>query len=491
MANRNFENVKRMIANISEDTYKTAEQGGGGVIKVDELPEVGEEHTVYELTQEIAGNFPYLFTEIDPSKLYLTSDRPVIVVENEEDVNFDNLQMETYPENSYVVVYVTTTNKVYKCYWYSREVPYADPFEKDEIFPEAEGTYKYPSSKASFAILKDFDYAVDDSGETPRLVGVGHFLDGTEFNYVNSNNVVPLVLTNATNKLYLLHPNGLYGAFECQFGSSLPTAKEAVDNHMVAEDGQLIYPIIIDNVACMNSTSGDDYYWDSDQQKFGVIHEEADFQEYTGPLEWVENIIKVVNKIDLSLINTYSVFAPQSAHAETSYWYYSNGKWINMDKSQTTNSCAIINVEGKKFNPAKFLTLMETKLEGTGMTVNTEVYLSNVAIFPSLDSLKQNSYGDNICYRNPMIKSDGGCSGLYLTVFNNSILYDLLGQYTGSLTDYYTNEEVVQYFSENIIHNDYGSGNVLCLMQIPTDTVDNGKSLFIYLTEEEALSIFD
>lgn len=30
MANRNFKNVKRMVANISEDTYKAAEQGGGG-----------------------------------------------------------------------------------------------------------------------------------------------------------------------------------------------------------------------------------------------------------------------------------------------------------------------------------------------------------------------------------------------------------------------------------------------------------------------------
>lgn len=30
MANRNFKNVKRMVANISEDTYKAAESGGGG-----------------------------------------------------------------------------------------------------------------------------------------------------------------------------------------------------------------------------------------------------------------------------------------------------------------------------------------------------------------------------------------------------------------------------------------------------------------------------
>ena len=423
MANFKPENVKRFVEDISKVVAKNAYEGNGGTVVVNELPKAGEPPTISELHQAMHADFPWLLTDIGINTNYYPSfGTQFIVVENEEDVTYDNLHMrDTIEENHYIGVYVKNTNKVYKCSWRTDEVE-AYVFEKYEIHPNQNKVYDVADYHV--VLLSDFDYHVDSTGGTPTPDGTGHSLDGTEFNYIDGSEIVPLVLMNATNK----------------------------------KIGLSVYTLI------------------------------GDYDYTEEPVS--EN--EIVNKITLDVSNMDSaVFMPREAYTEVSYWYYSNDTWVNMDASQTTDYCAIINVEGKTFNPTKFLALMETKLEGTGMTVNTEVYLSNVAIFPSLDSLKQNSYGDNICYRNPMIKSDGGCSGLYLTVFDNSILYDLLGQYTGSLTDYYTNEEVVQYFSENIIHNDYGSGNVLCLMQIPTDTVYNGKSLFIYLTEDEALSIFD
>ncbi len=52
MANRDFKNVKRMISNISEDTYEAAESGGGGSEYVDHITLA---YGTTELTEEQIG----------------------------------------------------------------------------------------------------------------------------------------------------------------------------------------------------------------------------------------------------------------------------------------------------------------------------------------------------------------------------------------------------------------------------------------------------
>lgn len=303
---------------------------GGGTVVVDELPETGEEHTIYELHQEIQGDFPWLLTEFDRSEEYPTPRGCMIVVETLEDA-----QAMENPKHIDVVFWVRSESKAYQCFvgkggiW----VEFAEVVPVDNI---------YGSQLGYFAILKDFDYHITTSqpGEEqfePILDGTGHFLDGTEFNYENESGYIPLVLTAAKNPIALL--DSLIGRENCQDindTSELPTAKQAVDGNMCNIDGNVLYPTNIslqNKLVYWNKPETDTYSWNSEFQYFVNLESENPAQ-YTGELEWNTLPLTVVNKIDLSLDlgkrNVYT-FAPQPAHTEVSYWIYANGEWVNTE----------------------------------------------------------------------------------------------------------------------------------------------------------------
>ena len=336
MANRDGKLILRTLKNISASIEV---DGGGGTKVVTELPEVGEEHIVYELHQEVPADFPWLLTMFDRNGVYPHPKFSVIVVETEEQNTQEYLKLDG---DTNCFVYVKTTNKVYS--WTIGE----DFYNIEEIVPD---DYIYYASKYTFAILKDFDYHVTKAqpGEEhhdPILDGTGHFLDGTEFNY-DSESGVPLVLTDAKNPIGL--NNHLLGIGNCQNindTSELPTAKQAVDGNMCDVDGFVDYPIYItlqNKLAYWNETETDTYSWDQRKQKFGVVGSTS-FVEYTGELQWDTETISVINKIDASLLDigrVIPVFNPQPAHTEVSYWIYSNNEWVNIDEIPDPNTVKI------------------------------------------------------------------------------------------------------------------------------------------------------
>lgn len=193
--------------------------GSGGPIIVTELPQVGEEHTVYELHETKIADFPWLFTEIDESGGYPQPSDPLVVVENEEDVTYENLKIRSIEPMATVGVYVKATNKVYQCWWEEAEIGEQGApdyfFQKEEIIPKQD--ILYGIGKTLFVILKDFDYHISSGEESDFLDGTGHFLNGAEFVY-DGYDVVPLVLTNATNKkIGLDTKETLVGTFEPEF----------------------------------------------------------------------------------------------------------------------------------------------------------------------------------------------------------------------------------------------------------------------------------
>lgn len=370
MANRDGKLILRTLKNISASI---SVDGGGGTVVVTELPEVGEEHTVYELHQEMPADFPWLLTEIDRTGIYPMPDYPFIVVETEEQVTQEYL---AFPDDySGVIVFVKNTNNVYVCHIEHLEDD--DSFVKNIVLPKEHSLYN------NIAILKDFDYHVTDTskGQEPTrkpaiiLDGTGHFLDGTVFNYDDRSNVVPLVLTEAKNPIVLsdkLIGSGNYK--DINNTSELPTAKQAVDGNMCDIDGNVIYPVFINTqnkLGYENETRTDTYSWNSEFQYF-VDLEVEDVPEnpahYYGPLEWTTYPISVVNKIDLSLLDIAElVFNPQPAHTEISYWIYTGEEWVNMDEIGQISNTGAIFVEADSF-----VDLTQEKFYGNGKELEVE-----------------------------------------------------------------------------------------------------------------------
>lgn len=183
-----------------------------GSIVVTELPKVGEEHTVYELQETKVADFPWLLTEIDDSKGYPFPKLPLLVVENEENVTYENLKIRSFEANQHIGVYVKATNKVYGCMWEYAEI--GEPGDQDYTFIKEEAIQKdniYSIEKTRFVILKDFDYHSTSGEESDTLDGTGHFLDGTEIDYEDYLGIVPLVLTDATDKKIILDNKAFIG----------------------------------------------------------------------------------------------------------------------------------------------------------------------------------------------------------------------------------------------------------------------------------------
>ncbi len=239
-----------------------------GSVVVTELPQVGEEHTIYELQETKVADFPWLLTMFDRNAFYPTINRPFVVIETEEQNTQEYLKLDG---DTNCFVYVKTTNKVYS--WKIGE----DVYSVEEIEPE---DYIYYDSKYAFAILKDFDYHVTTTqpGEEyhdPILDGTGHFLDGTEFNIEDGWwDVVPLVLTDATNKEVLV--NGSLIGFE-----------------EVTSETPLENPVQVDKI---------------DLSILTYLDERKDV-----------------------------IFTPQPSRTISTYWIYTDREWLNIDDIGTPN----------------------------------------------------------------------------------------------------------------------------------------------------------
>ncbi len=216
MANRDGKLILRTLKNISASIEV---DGGGGTKVVTELPDVGEEHTVYELHEDKPDDYPWLLTKIDKSGEYSATNYPIIVVETLEDA-----QAMENPEHINVVFWVRSESKAYECFvgkggiWVE--------FNEVDVVDKV-----YAGQLGDFAILKDFDYHVttdtDEEGYT-ILDGTGHFLDGSEFTYDNEGDAVaPFVLTNATDKKYGLDDNNLVGIIDLT-NSTIPIPESCI-----------------------------------------------------------------------------------------------------------------------------------------------------------------------------------------------------------------------------------------------------------------------
>ena len=326
MANKEKNLVKRLVQNISPRVALDAYNSVGGVVKVNELPKVGEENVIYELTKEkeLDSTFSYVLEtcgrfSFDQGRIQCilaaeseTSDVPELlhdagiyyVEENSFLARFE------FDKPSYLHLYENYSSVFYR---------------------EIKDTIEY------YVICKN--YTVEDRGK--YLIWNFTLIDGDTFTYVENETEGVLASCRKLKKIssndleamrtgiQIFEDNYLvYEAETIHEISEFPNASQAlllIDNQgmcFVKKDGK-----IYGNRTTVEGV----YFYNNKMCKF-YNDDEAGKEEYTGNLTWDEAILITENEIiypRADNLPTY-IFQPLPGElvTEKTKWIYDKGQYV-------------------------------------------------------------------------------------------------------------------------------------------------------------------
>lgn len=314
--------------NVNGKEYTLA---GSGTKVVTELPEVGEEHTVYELRE----NKPASYDWVAHTPFQLGNDGFTIGIVSTDTFIFDTYeQMTSAFENitqpheplRYCLAYIRTEDKLYTIR------PNGESWDFRESVKYSAYTFARPDSEiGNIYVLKSYEgYDV----ATKKYYGTLYNDTRVE---LNGGQDVCFILTQVTDygqmdyglllSEYTLHPV-----------TQLPTAQEAVNSYLdelIANGGGIV--VEIDGVAKYNISDNGNYHWVNNPEigapNFYTGHKEP--VVYTGPLQWEDVPNSIFDTIPYQEIIDEEtprwIFHPWKGGDKISYWIYSNDEWVNMD----------------------------------------------------------------------------------------------------------------------------------------------------------------
>ena len=331
-------------------------QGGGGTVVVDELPETGEEHIIYELRETSKASYGWMFSGIPTTNI---SSNYFLVFDTYEQmtstINAIKIDDNTLDEDYYA--YIRNTNQMYffsiffpedgDAYWVFNE----QQKKVDESGTDYAFQLKTMEDYQTFYILKEFvgnEGYIPDGGNTYSYLTLDNkevYIGHEGFGYILSD---------------IVHPNYVAAQIFVSMGATvisnkLPNSVELEEDYykLLRATGGENHSII-----CYNTSNnkyyglvsdGVDYYWynnhkDREGCYFAQNVEEVPGQEpphYEGELVWDElRVDKLPNYdeipyegiINNKLGDTPWIFQPQKEGEITStYWIYSNGIWTNTE----------------------------------------------------------------------------------------------------------------------------------------------------------------
>ena len=365
-----------------------------GSVVVTELPQVGEEHTIYELQETSKDSYGWMFSKIPTNGLgdcFLVFDTYEQMTSTINAIKIDD---NTLDEDYYA--YIRNTNQMYffsiffpedgDAYWVFNE----QQKKVDESGTDYAFQLKTMEDYQTFYILKEFvgnEGYIPDGGNTYSYLTLDNkevYIGHEGFGYILSD---------------IVHPNYVAAQIFVSMGATvisnkLPNSVELEEDYykLLRATGGENHSII-----CYNTSNnkyyglvsdGVDYYWynnhkDREGCYFAQNVEEVPGQEpphYEGELVWDElQVDKLPNYdeipyeqiIDNSLAASRGawIFQPKKAGEVTStYWIYSNDEWVNIDEIQVPSTSlgvtySNLRIEHPNVNEAVDIYYGEEKLE--------------------------------------------------------------------------------------------------------------------------------
>ena len=307
-------------------------QGGGGTVVVDELPETGEEHTIYELHEQVEPAYNWVaytpfVLEDDGFSISMVAGKTFIFDTYEQMTGvFENITQPEEPSMFYFS-YIRNEDKLYTMQ------PNGENWSFEERGKLSAYTFGRPDREVgNIYILKSYE-GYDEA--TDKYYGT--LYNDTKVELFHNQDVC-FILTQVVD----------YGQMDFAFllnkynphpVTQLPTAQEAVENYLddlIAGNGSMAVEIDGQLKGCMGKNRN--YHWANDPDigapNFYTRGEAP--VVYTGELEWkvipseaVFDTIPYQGIIDEETGGWE--FHPSKGGEKVSYWIYANNTWTNTE----------------------------------------------------------------------------------------------------------------------------------------------------------------
>ena len=354
-----------------KNVVKWPEEAGGTRV-VTELPQVGEEHTIYELQETSKASYGWIFTLPFPNN---SRDIQLVFDTYEQMTTTMNgikiIEGNTYPV--FFVAYIRNTNQMYMLnpvvtdqpHWEFRELPKQDDESGTDYAFKVEYTEDSITYNYTYYILKEFvgnERPVDSGFEYSGIT-----LDDKEV-YFGSGKLV-YVLTNITYPRWIMLNAGFVGFPGTFTYDKLPDSVELETKcyNLLRFSGTYgfgdtpfgIYNTTNNAYYALNpKTNKYQWYNNLEDRENCYFAQSGDYEgeppHYTGELEWLyegsfddyfESELKAIALTEIpyndiinrnppfdSNANLVCAFRPKKGGEVTSYWIYANNEWINVEE---------------------------------------------------------------------------------------------------------------------------------------------------------------
>lgn len=352
---------------------------------VNELPQVGEEHTIYELQEISKGSYGWMFTVpfIDTSESSIN-----LVFDTYEQMTTTMNEVKVVEGNTYpkcFLAYIRNTNQMYMLspvftdhpHWEFRELPKKD----DESGTDYAFEVKYTEDKGSAVVHFQYTYYIIKefvANERPKVDGgfeySGITLDDKEV-YVLGSGKLFGVLNNITYPRFTMLFTNFFGYPGTFTYDKLPNSVELETKcyNLLRSAGTYgfnnvqfaVYNTTNNAYYLLNpKTTAYQWYNNLEDRENCYFAQSGDYEgeppHYIGELEWMysgsfddylESELKSLafNEIPYNDMINHNppfnssgnvssdgcAFQPKKGGEVTSYWIYSNGEWVNVDDMST------------------------------------------------------------------------------------------------------------------------------------------------------------
>ena len=353
-----------------KNVVKWPEEAGGTRV-VTELPQVGEEHTIYELRETSKASYGWMFTvpTIDnPIKIQLVFDTYEQMSTTMSEIKV--IEGNTYPDCC--LAYLRNTNQLYMLNPVFTDQPHWEFTEAQKQDDESGTDYafkvEYTENRGSLVITCKYTYYIlkEFVGDERPVVDGGFEYSGITLDdkevYLGSSKLFGVLSNIVYPRWVMLFTNfvGYLGAFTYD---KLPNSVELETNYYNLLRFAGTYGLGADQFGIYNTTNKayyllnhktTSYQWYNNREDRNNCYfaQSGDYEgeppHYTGELEWICKSIDdipaegVFNEIPYNDIinhnppfdeNPMCAFQPKKGGEVTStYWIYSNNEWVNVDE---------------------------------------------------------------------------------------------------------------------------------------------------------------